>query len=66
MTILEKLQLKFIKYFAMENRMHIRLHSRCGTDLGRSIAVVTYNILANDVVQPVYVFSTFPLTATAV
>ena len=46
--------------------MHIRLHSSCGADLGRSIAVVTNNIQAIGVVEPVYERSTFPLTATAV
>ena len=46
--------------------MHIRLYGRCGTDLVRSIAEVTDKIHAIGVVKPVYVSSTFPLTATAV
>ena len=46
--------------------MHIRLHSGCGTDLGRSIAVVTYNVHAICVVKPVYGYRTFPLTVKAV
>ena len=46
--------------------MHIRLYRSCGTDQGRSIAEVTDNIYAIDVVKPVYERSTFPLTATAV
>ena len=32
--------------------MHIRLHSSCGADLGRSIALVTDNIHAIGVVKP--------------
>ena len=46
--------------------MHIRLYGSCGTDLGRLIAEVTDNIHAIGVVKPVYVRTTFPLTATAV
>ena len=46
--------------------MHIRFHSTCGTDLGRSIAVVTDNIHAIDVVKPAYRSPTFQLTAKAV
>ena len=46
--------------------MHIQIHSSCGTDLGRSIAVVTDNIHAIGVVKPVNERSTFPLAATAV
>ena len=50
----------------MKIEMHIRLYGSCGTDLGRSIAEVTYNIHAIGVAKPVYERSTFPLTATAV
>ena len=46
--------------------MYIRFHSSCGTDLGRSIAMVTDNIHAIVVVKPVYGYPTFPLTAKAV
>ena len=46
--------------------MYIRFYNSCGTDLGRSISEVTDNIQAIGVVKPVYVRTTFQLTATAV
>ena len=47
--------------------MYIRCtYGSCGTDLGRSIAEITDNFHAIDVVTPVYEHSTFPLSATAV
>ena len=46
--------------------MYIRLHGSYGTDQGQSVAEVTDTIHAIGVVKPVYMRTTFPLTATAV
>ena len=52
--------LNFVEYRS------VRFHSRCGTDLGRSIKMVTDNIHSIGVVKPLYGIPTFPLTAKAV
>ena len=44
----------------------VRLHSSCGTDLGRSMEMATDNIHSIGVVEPVYGIPTFPLTKKAV
>ena len=44
----------------------VRLHSSCGTALGRSIKMATENIHSIGVDKPVYGIPTFPLTAKAV
>ena len=55
-----------LKIWILKIEMHIRLYGSCGTDLGRSIAEVTGNIHAIDVVKPVYGYPTFSLTAKTV
>ena len=44
----------------------VRLHSSCGTDLGRPIKMATDDIHSIGVVIPVYGIPAFPLTAKAV
>ena len=46
--------------------MNIGFHSSCGTDLGRSIAMITVNIHEIGVVKLVKGYPTFPITAQAV
>ena len=60
------MSLKFGKRLILKIEMHIGLHSSWDTDLGLSIAVVTDNINAINVVKPVYGNSTFPPTTKAV
>ena len=62
----KKIPIAIMFYENILEHCSVRLHSSCGTDLGRSIKMATENSRSIGVVTPGYGISTSPLTATAV